>query len=77
VYKNKVHREVFSLKPEKHRGFLQSSKWLEWLKWGEAVQAIAVGVTTARGFVVSGWEEALCVRERDAEVRQYSQAEQV
>ena len=55
VHVNKGGREVFSLCPEKVRGFKASSPWTERVKTKEAVQAIAVGEACSGGYRVDQW----------------------
>ena len=63
VQVNASEREVYSKHPERHKGFEEAKPWTLWLKWKEAVVAIAVGAVGPRGFKVKGWQEALLVRE--------------
>ena len=67
VHTNLQGREVFSRAPDKHKGFETSSPWLEWVKWSEAVVAIAVGNSAPQGFRVEGWQEVLRCWENDEE----------
>ena len=63
VHVNKQGREVYSRRPRGHPGFEEAKPWLVWLKWKEAVVAVAVGSSSATGFRVEGWQEVLQVRE--------------
>ena len=63
VQVNASEREVYSRFPQRHSGFEEATPWTVWLKWVEAVVAIAVGEEGPRGFKVTGWMEALQVRE--------------